>query len=235
MSDEYKEKIRITLDHAVSKKTTYLKSGSDYVGVVANGGCGTYSTFNVTMDCEDSNNKSSINGWHGDFSCDGNVYLRFCLVDRSFFGFVKGTDYAVLDVSNSTLPFGVSEIIRYFDNEDSNNKNSLTVNGVVQPKGQWYGQSWFEYNTRLGLYYYPSSDFSGGSFPSLGISYGVFGKFGNNQGWIYSDDEDSGNANWCYLNRYIKYTGQYQYASTGNIPNIVDVGANTKLYLSKVN
>jgi hypothetical protein len=158
------------------------------------------------------------------------------MVYNAYFTHIQGKDFAVLDLSSISMPKGVSAIIRYFDNEDKNNANWTKLDGVVQAEGKWYGQSWFENNTRMGFYYYPSADaVSSGSFPSLGISYGVFGKFGSNQGWIHTDDEDKNNANFCYLTRYNKNTGgYYPQQSSGNIPNIMDVGGNTTLYVSKV-
>ena len=71
----------------------------------------------------------------------------------------------------------------------------------------------------------------GGGFPSLGISYGVLGSFGSNQGYIYSDDEDNGNANWCYTTHIFgTWSGYY---NTGYIKSYMYVNNNTKLYLSK--
>lgn len=71
---------------------------------------------------------------------------------------------------------------------------------------------------------------------SLNKSYNVFGRFGQHQGYIYTDDEDQdrgdndkncsnyqGNNNWM-----INYFG----ADVNNC--VAEVGANTRLYMSKV-
>lgn len=234
-SAETKEKIRFELEKSVSKQTTYLKSGSNVVGVIANGSCGQYSTLEIKMDCEDRNFNSSSSGWIGDCSVlgDGNVVLKFCMVYNAFFERMFQMDYAVLDMSTRSMPNGLDEITRYFDNEDKNNINYSKINGVLLPLSQ-FGQTIIgTSNTRLGFYYYKSYT-SGGNFPNLGISYGVLGRFGSYQGSIYTDDEDDGNANWCMLHQYQPATGTYIDKTTGNIPNIMDVGSNTRLYFSKV-
>ena len=237
-SDELKNEIRQKLEDIVSKRTTYLKSGSNLVGVIASGSCGSYSDFDIYMDTEDNGSNTSHSGWIGDcYANNGGpgVILRCCAVYNAYFEHISTKDFAVIDLSNVSLPNGVSEIIRYIDNEDDNNNNWLKINDVTQTRGSWWGQSWFGGDTRLGLYYYPKSDaVSAGLFPSLGISYGVFGRFGSNQGSIYSDDEDHNNANWCLLNRYNKLTDTYSQAQSGSIANIIDVGANTRFYISKV-
>jgi len=235
-SAETKEKIRLELENSVSKQTTYLKSGSNVVGVIANGSCGQYSTLEIKMDCEDRNYNSSSSGWIGDCSVlgDGNVVLKFCMVYNAFFERMFQKDYAVLDMSNVSMPYGLDEITRYFDNEDKNNINYSKINGVLVAPNTWFGQTNLGTgNTRLGFYYYKAYT-SGTNFPNLGISYGVLGRFGSYQGSIYTDDEDDGNANFCMLHQYQPATNTYIDIATGNIPNIMDVGSNTRLYFSKV-
>jgi len=181
------------------------------------------------MDCEDSNPNSSSSGWIGDNYIDNrkNVLLKFCIVYNAYFEHIN-VDFAVLNLTTN-LPWGVSRIMRYVDNEDDKNINKTIYDGNLY--SGWFGDCWFGNNTRLSFYYFPRTS-SNVPFPNLGISYGVFGNFGNQKGWIYTDDEDTKNANICYLELFTGtgYLRQY----SGNIPNIMDVGNNTRLYLSQV-
>jgi len=223
-----KDKIRDELEASYSK-THILKSGSNSVGVFKSGSCGSWPVLDVFMDCEDKNPATSTSGWVGDSYRDGNknVHLQFCVVDNAYFEHTN-VDFAVLNLEGN-LPWGISRIARYFDNEDKNNTNSVTYNGSSY--SGWLGDCHFGGNTRLSFYYYPKT--SSHSFPSLGISYGVLGRFGSDQGSIYTDDEDKNNANWCYLDLF--NGSSYNSAYSGNIANIMDVGRNTRLYISKVN
>jgi len=116
--------------------------------------------------------------------------------------------------------------MRYMDNEDNNNHNQTYYNG--QLISGLFGLCHFSSNTRLHFYYYKKQS-SATSFPYLGMSYGTLGRYGSNQGWIYSDDEDNSNANSAYY-----YSSYYANpTSTGNVANIMDVGSNTKFYISK--
>src|SRR5690606_3682682 len=83
---------------------------------------------------------------------------------------------------------------RYFDNEDSDNKNwtTGTLRATTQDK----------YGTRMRFcLFLPYPDTPVSPFPDLGFSYGVFGSpeffdgRGQPRGWIYTDDEDSNNKN----------------------------------------
>ena len=71
---------------------------------------------------------------------------------------------------------------------------------------------------------------------SIGITYGVLGTFGSNKGSIYTDDEDDGNANYCYVETYDEYNGRSTYKGyPESVANIMDATSNTRLHLSKVN
>jgi len=226
-----KDKIRNELEASYSKTHTFLKSGSNTVGVFKSGSCGSWPVLDIFMDCEDNNPQTSTSGWIGDSYRDGNknVHFQFCVVNNAYFEHTN-IDFAVVNLT-ANLPWGVSRIARYFDNEDKNNTNSVTYNG--NRYSGLFGDCWFGGNTRLSFYYYPKTTYQR-PFPSLGISYGVLGRFGSNQGSIYTDDEDKDNKNWCYLELFDNSSYSYIKAYSGDIANIMDVGRNTRLYLSKV-
>jgi hypothetical protein len=229
-SQALKDKIKLELDKSFSKQVSYAKNAGNLIGVFKDGSCGSYLELLVNMDCEDSNPNSDDYGWTGSSIVTDtykNVQLYFCVVDNSYF-VQTNVDYAILNLT-SNLPSGVSRIVRYFDNEDSSNGNWTHYDGSSY--SGWFGDSWFGANTRLSFYYYPHTTYH--AFPSLGINFGVLGRFGDadDQGYILSDDEDSGNANWCYKDIWngTSWTSGY----SGNITNIMDVNANTKLYICK--
>jgi len=223
-SEETKHEIQQKLEQSYSK-TVVLKNGGNRVGVFKSGSCAGYQTLEVYMDCEDDNGQSSSSGWKGDCYVANNVTLEFCIVDGAYFD-VTGADYAILNLSSSTNWGSAHGIRRYFDNEDNGNANHTLING--QSFSGYYGFNSFGNNTCLQFYYYKKYG-TALNFPNLGISYGTLGRYGSNQGWIFSDDEDNGNANWAYYYE----TSLSNPVSTGNIPNIMDVGSNTRLYISK--
>ncbi len=229
-----KEQIREELEKSFSKQKVYLKDAGNLVGVFKNGSCGSYPVLLVNMDAEDTGTSSSASGWTGDSNKTsyGNIQLYFCVVNDAYFVRTP-SNYAVLTLT-AGLPDGVSRINRYFDNEDSGNGNFTTLNGSSYTG--WHGDCYFGTDTQLSFYFYNSKS-DGPGFPNLGISYGVLGNFGTS-GYLFSDDEDSGNSNWC------KWSGtsagsswEYEMAAIPNIsgtPNILEAGANTKLFLSAV-
>lgn len=229
-SQELLEKIKSNLERSYSKQVSYVKSAGNLVAVFKASTCGSFAELNVNMDCEDHNPASSSSGWTGasyvTASPYKNVILNFCVVDNQYF-VQTDVDYAVLMLTTN-LPSYVSRIARFFDNEDDSNGNWTYYNGSTF--SGWFGDCWFGSDTRLSFYYYPHTTYQG--FPSLGMDYGVLGRFGSNQGYIISDDEDTNNANWCWKDLWngLGWTSGY----SGNITNIMDVGGNTKLYFSKV-
>lgn len=239
-SESYKEKIRQDLEKSYSKQTTYLKSIGRVVGVIKSVTCGSYQELMIYMDCEDgSSNLTSVNGWVGDCTVDGNsnVTLKFCVVgDANFSG--AQNDFAVLDLNGmlpeSYWPYGAGSIQRYFDNEDGSNKNRFSLGGT--PLWGAYGKCNFINNINLAFHYYAggvSNDVYCNVY--LGFSYGVFGQFGNNKGWINTNDEDNRNANSLIISPWNdKTASRPSYYNTGRVNNIVEGGQNTTLYVSKV-
>jgi len=152
------------------------------------------------------------------------------------------------------------------DNGAGDNSNSTTINGndiySLGYSSGWIGQCWFSnyshphkisdypdtyhcnyphnakyYPTRLAFYFFPkrNSNLADG-FPQIGISYGVFGRFGNHQGYIFTDDEDQ---DW---NDSDKNCSNYE-GNNNSILNpvgsdvnncVVEEGSNTRLYISRV-
>jgi hypothetical protein len=225
-SETIKSEIQKKLAQSYTK-TAVLKNGGHRVGVFKSGSCGSYATLVVYMDSEDKNCASNHSGWHGESGLrdQGNISLSFCVVDATYFG-KTGADYALLNLSSSNSWGVANGIMRYIDNEDDKNRNQTLFNGANI--SGWMGTSWFGNNTRLQFYYYKQYG-SVRNFPNLGISYGTLGRYGSYQGSIYSDDEDKNNANSAYY-----YDNYYSDAIvTGNIPNIMDVGRNTRFYISK--
>ena len=216
-SESLKNRIKANLEESYSKRIV-LKNGGNSVGVIKSGSCGSHGTLEIHMDCEDSSPNTSKSGWVGDNWVGGNVTLRFCIVDATYFD-KTGADYALLVLSSSSSMGNAKHIMRYFDNEDNSNDNWAKVNGSSH--SGWFGNCHFAHNTRLSFYYYTKQG-SSRTFPYIGIHYGVFGRFGSSQGSIYFDDEDKGNANLAYIDG----------TPTGHIPNIMNVGRNTRLYMS---
>ena len=237
-SPELMEKLERELLKSYTKQTTYSKTSAfGYVGVFRDGTCGSYEELYVKMDCEDRRTNSYEGGYTGDSGVvDGrheNVVFRFCFVPN---GFKRTTyDFAVLNVS-STVPSGISRIRRHFDNEDNSNGNILMRNNVRKYGFYQMGSNYFYKNTILSFLYYPRISTTN-TPSSVGFPYGVLGRFGNAQGYIRSDDEDSRNANWCKLWKYNDTNNGYDSEKEirSNIPNIMDVGSNTKLYISRIN
>jgi hypothetical protein len=221
--DITKQILYAELESSFATKQVHLKSYSNPVGVIQGGWCSTNTLLTVFMDCEDHNEASSTNGWVGNIEKDsnGNLKYNFCIVDGSLLHQMK-FNYAVLDLSGN-IPSNAVSATRYFDNEDDNNKNKVTSDGVTITGT--YGSCYFDRNIQLGFQFYPalaSSQYT--SLPDFGIgSYGVFGSFNSvNSGYVYSDDEDHKNAN-----KFTTTLSQAQYSS------FIEVGSNTKLYVSK--
>ena len=232
---ELEMKIITELASKTYNKQKITKRSETVVGVLMDGSCGIYPILDIFMDCEDRNPKTESFGWVGSSYVTGNrnVHLKFCIITTP--DFVRTNfDYAVLKLS-SNLTYGISQFVRFFDNEDGkDNTNKVTING--KEVSGWYNRSetFFGKNTRLDFYYFPKTvNYS--PLPYLSISYGVFGRFGNYQGYIYTDDQDYKNIN--FLTKHIYREDLYGYKDFYDnfpIPNIIDVGKNTKLYISKI-
>jgi hypothetical protein len=231
--ESYKDKVRQELEKSYSKQTTYLKSAGNTVGVIKSGTCGSYKELYVYMDCEDSNNKTRIDGkWIGDIDVfGGNVALHFCVITGAYFQ-PTNHDYAVLNLSTNSVPNGVYRVVRTFDNEDSRNQNSATLNGA--PVKYLYGDCNFYYDTQLSFYYYPAVS-SATPFPNLGFLYGVFGNWGSidDKGSLFVDDEDGNNGNILVQQKWQNNQLQPEEKTSG-IPSVIMTdGENSVLYINK--
>lgn len=229
-SQEVKDQIRAELENSYSK--IKVKNNGNRVGVFKDGSCGPYEVLDVFMDCEDDEPRRTEKfGWTGDsyVTTMKNVHLKFCVVEGEYF-VRTNFDYAVLQLY-LFLPQEVSRFERYFDNENQSNTNHTTLNGIE--KEGWYGYCHFSENTLLSFYYYPKTSITS-ELPLLPISYGVLGRFGPHQGYIRTDDEDNNNENenHAWMELWID-DGYYESGYTGNIENIMEVGVNTRLYISK--
>jgi hypothetical protein len=160
----------------------------------------------IYMDDEDSSNNSSLSGWVG--ATSSQTSFHFCRVDGSAFTGVQtqrcsgssSDSYAVLKLG-TTCPNGSVEFSRYFDNEDSSNNNSNS--GNIAPSTQDSGGTRLTFCGFLALSFLakctadPGPDLK--NFPILGFAYGVFAgprvATAFESGQIYTDDEDSSNAN----------------------------------------
>lgn len=210
-SDEYLATIKKLGDtpNGLRKNVTSVSSlVGEQVGVIADSYASTasYDVLEIHMDCEDSRNANGKEGWIGGNTVDKDVTLKLCLVPKSLFSGYKYAKYAVL-----SLDYGMDHMIeRFFDNEDSNNKNWIKLNGKNLNSTEIYNQLGNgitqDKNTTLCFYvYYQDTQTGMESFPDLGIQYGVFGSTAENnrsKGWISTDDEDSNNANQCWNNWY---------------------------------
>lgn len=233
-SDEIKSKIQEILDRSYYKERTYLRinDGEGLVGVLKSSSCGNYKELVIFMDCEDSKGHSWTEGWTGDSYIDynKNLFLKICVIPTANHIFQRGrNEFAVLHLGGQ-VPTGISTITRLFDNENDKNENYKYTQYDGEPiKDQWIGPCNFTTDTQLAFLHYKSNG-SIDRFPSLGISYGVFGKFGSAQGVIYTDDEDSGNHNNCYTTA----PDGTKTPVNGVFGTILDAHNNTSLYTSWV-
>jgi len=242
-SEEMRNMIMQILDSSYSKVTA--KNQGHQSGVFKSGGsCGIWPTLEVFNDCEDHLPASKKYGWTGDSYVDAskNIHYSFCVVngiefERTYF------DYAILCLSN--IPYVTDFFIRVITNEKHNNTNYTTWNGQdIYSTGYntgWVGESFFSPDngplnntTRLAFYYYRQYNYGTWKFPNIGIDYGVLGRFGHHQGYIYSDDEDDTGNNAHDNHNGMSITVNYvESTAEVNIPNIMDSGYNTRFYLSK--
>jgi hypothetical protein len=162
----------------------------------------------INMDDEDSDNANWASPWVGAFQSSNNTRFEFCKVDGDRFRRLTSSPsyryhYAVLKMDQN-CPVGAVPFERYFDNEDSDTRNSNS--GNIWPSTQ-------DGNTRLKFCLFRKdptrTDRNQGvrnmmSFPDLGVPYGVFvgsefdAQFlapGTSRGMLHTDDEDSRNKN----------------------------------------
>lgn len=97
-----------------------------------------------------------------------------------------------------------------------------------------FGNAKNYYLTELYFFYFPKdpsyNEMEESDFPNLatlgGYNYGVFGRFGQNQGYIFTDDEDNDKNENYWKKNY----------NSGGISNIIENvdGVNSRIYFSKV-
>jgi len=239
MENEYER------SNSLRKKSTKSAYGN-FVGVIKQKfwsippyttGCGEYDELWVFMDCEDSNNNNNKGGWTGATVVDRNITLKFCLVPQSLFSRSKYHTYAVLDLNWE--PY--ANIERYFDNEDDGNTNYVKLNGTEINPNYYFPDALEQSNNTLLSFYVFWQDANNGSttFPNLGIQYGVFGTLsGKSQGYVYSDDEDNSNVNYCAYGQYLVMSGSTLYPMYWEIIDMIEpnlpYGENTTFYMSRV-
>lgn len=130
----YKEEIRSSLEQSFSKTSAYMKSTGEHFGVFKNGKCGKYRTLSVYLDNEDKNCGTNSSGWKGNSYTNRNTTLQFCIINDVSFERLASKGFAVLSLSKhastSDLPYGVTRVKRYFDDEDNNNTSSAKLEGM---------------------------------------------------------------------------------------------------------
>jgi hypothetical protein len=238
-NDEYMSTI-LRLSEIMDVKQKEPSKTSDRVGVIRerNSTCGSYDQLDITMDCEDTRNRTTSYGWKGACIANGNVTLSFCLVPKSGFQSSKYYKYAVL-----ALDYGVDNMIeRHFDNEDGSSINNVKLNGVTLTSDEIYNYIGSaivqDNNTQLLFQTFPQDAVNGmETFPDLSIPYGVFGSFyvpnTGGTGWISTDDEDTHNANAMWFNWfYIPKVGNEAYELY--VQDLVKPGVNTTMYMSRI-
>jgi len=245
-----RKRIEKELMESFTKQKTFSRRNNNNLvavfspGLPSRGSCRGARELNVFMDCEDRGGSSKVSGWVGGTGTDRNKNLKmtFCVVPNNF----KRTnhDYAVLNIS-SNVPYSTYRIDRLFDNEDRRNKNysSYLGGGLPRTQDQTNYSNLTGRNYLLSWIMYPKTS-TPQQFPSLFFleSYGVLGKFGinsSNQGYVFSDDEDSRNANRCNIYKYsrngVRTLVSNRNERTSVLRNILVEGRNTTLHISKVN
>ena len=253
-SEEYMEELLRVVEKSFSKQKTYLKSGSTYYtkGVFKNTTCGNYKELEIFMDCEDSGASSFKSGSVGaSYVTSGtkNVGFRVCVVDDVLFGpYTNGGtityNYGVLNLGVQEP--GVSRLVRGFDNEDSGNANYAIFDGSYYSgtMGDCHIGSGNP-NTQLSFSYYDTYfdnwdnlpyPYTSTSMPNIGFSYYVLADW--HTGYIYTDDEDRRNANYCYFEEAWSFPEPAPtpiYYTSGSFDGVLDVGSNTNIHFSKAN
>ncbi|MBN2668342.1 MAG: hypothetical protein JXR60_03850 [Bacteroidales bacterium] len=240
ISDELKYKIKKQIDLSYSKRT--VNEVGDRVGVFKDCTCGDYDELVIYMDCEDDDNPTTRKkGWTGGsyVTSNKNVILKFCIIDDlDDMNIFRRTeyDYATLMID---WDGGISDlVIRLFDNENDGNINYVSLNG--EEITGWYGSNnYFGENTRLVFSFFPKTSYSPHSLPYIGFNYGILGRFGSKQGYIYFDDEDDdadfwdfeyGNENWLLYD--IDPETEETNELVSGVTNIISGGSNTLIYIS---
>lgn len=197
-----------------------------YVGVIPEGKTCPNPADLITlhMDDEDHKNDNSRGGWIGGITSTDNTTWRFCRVEASKFkplsrDYTPLNHYAVLALG--TCPDGSTRFSRYFDNED-NNHNWSSATGGMAPNSSGIN------TTLVFCLFRGTSGSTMSAMPDLGFSYGVFAAENFSRrlatGWVYTDDEDSGNAN----------STSAQYGDYTDVSRFMGLSDNTSVRLAKV-
>lgn len=226
---EFMAKIEKELESSYSKQTTYLKATSQ-LGVFKVGTCGSYKTLDILMDTEDGGYRNShIGGYVGDSyvdPTDNNVHLLFCVVGVMPACGTGGNNFA-LQLGNSFNTTNVLQIQRYFDCEDNKCKSQAYYNNA---RIYEMGDSRFYSNITLTWIYTEAA-----SGNNLGFNYGMLGSLtGYNDNFIYTDDEDNGNANVLKIRSNISGTWKIENYNrvyhSAILDRIIEETVNTRMY-----
>jgi len=230
-----------------SLKKIQLKSTTQWNGLAAvleYGAC-TYAAdeFYILLDCENSNNSTNIQGDAGaTYKSNGDVFFKFCVVPlydangNALFKRHIAYDYAILKIGTSE-PAGSIDLERYFDTEDDNDHNQLffPVGSVNYTNTSAFAPTMIYNNADIYFHYFPKDPVNGMTqFPvsvqyHIPTDYLVFGDLNKNgYGYIWSDDEDNGNANW------MRFNGQPISSSNPAPPYMIQGGSNTTLYFTRI-
>ena len=198
------------------------------VGVVlgSGDGCAPYPEYRVHLDNEDHKNANGRGGWIGTTISDKNTTFRLCAVDGLLFtpAATAGARFAVVALASS-CPDGLTRFDRYHDNEDNRpaSSDNAPSNSATYTVGSAKNTN-MAFCVATGLNKFASNSV----FPSLGISYGVFGgknllvsRWATARGWLFLDDEDHNNQN--------KPASPPSYTF-----DFLEAGKNTKYYLGRV-
>ncbi len=154
----------------------------------------------IFMDCEDSNGKTNVVASSTSilppWPVDGNknITMYFCRVDGRTY--MNGTPYGSKHYVLQLGPIRVSgyPVIRYFDNEDKNNKNSYT--GIISPSTGG-GNFRLCFSALSGFKGYPQA---WGTNPFVLIDLPNTFTTNYNTFEYNTDDEDNNNANYWIVN-----------------------------------
>lgn len=244
-SDEYLAEVRLKMNTIRANKDA---ATTQYVGVIKdlNGNCGDYDEVIVYYDCEDKNNKTTKRGYRGDWYVSKNIEMIFCVVpvDKfvrtdKWYGVVNfskqravGTDYEHNDVALIHLAMDAQDarkpVTQMYHKKHGDVRRPVSEFGNmrVDPNG----------NLNFEIFAFASKNYAFAQYPKFDFSYGVFGSLHRStdidyQGYVFSDDEDSNNANFINItfeNNPVTPPAKEPYQG------IVLSNANTQLYISKI-
>ncbi|MBM7116941.1 hypothetical protein [Archangium primigenium] len=174
------------------------------VGVIPEraGACPRHSDYvSFYMDNEDSSPISSAGGWTGAITLENgfDTNMGFCRVDGSAFRGHPYADFAVLSL-DTRCPEGSYRTSRFFDNEDTRNRNGRQGNIFPNSSGS---------DTLLYFCVFRATGVMLYQFPNFHLPYGVFSNIGTSSaigeavalatGVMFTDDEDSNNRDEGYV------------------------------------